>query len=98
MSGVAENSVSAGTASDVKTFAAAALLTYSGGALMLVGYILLSGAFGAILGLVGAVFGVIWWRSAHDKKVFPRDLSRKSLVILVVAGVVLTSAAVALMQ
>ncbi|HKS44552.1 MAG TPA: hypothetical protein VJT49_05450 [Amycolatopsis sp.] len=94
---MADNSVSAGTASDVRTFAAAVLLTYAGGVLMLVGYILLSGVFGAILGLVGAIFGVVWWRTVH-KKVFPRDLPVKSLVILGVIGVALTVLAVVLIQ
>ncbi|HVV08793.1 hypothetical protein [Amycolatopsis sp.] len=83
------NSVSAGTGSDVRTFAAALLLTYGAGTLILVGYLLLSGVFGGILGLVAAVFGVVWWRSLHDK-VFPRDLPVKSVVILFVVDVVLT--------
>jgi membrane associated rhomboid family serine protease len=90
MRSVTENSVSAGPASDVRTFLAAALLTYAGGALMLVGYVLLSGVFGAILGLVGAVFGVVWWRNLHDKKAFPRNLPAKSLIILAVVAAVLT--------
>ncbi|GHF84463.1 membrane associated rhomboid family serine protease [Amycolatopsis bartoniae] len=90
-----ENSVSAGAASDVKTLGAAALLTYSAGVLLLVGYLLL-GVFGAILGAVGAVFGVIWWRRTHDDKVFPRDLSVKSLVVLVVVAVAVTLLAFAL--
>lgn len=81
--------MSAGTGSDVRTFAAALLLTYGAGTLILVGYLLLSGVFGGILGLVAAVFGVVWWRSLHDK-VFPRDLPVKSVVILFVVDVVLT--------
>jgi hypothetical protein len=89
---VTANPVSAGTGSDVRTFAAAALLTYAGGVLMLNGYIILSGVFGAILGLVGSVFGVVWWRSIHGK-VFPRDLPKKSLIILAVLAVVLTGLA-----
>lgn len=91
-----DNSVSAGPGSDVRALAAAALLTYAGGVLMLVGYLLLSGVFGAILGLVGAVFGVVWWRKTHDDRIFPRDLSVKSLIILVVVGVVLTVLAFAM--
>ncbi|WP_243770138.1 hypothetical protein [Amycolatopsis acidicola] len=83
------NSVSAGTGSDVRTFAAALLLTYGAGTLILVGYLLLDSAFGGILGLVGAVFGVVWWRSLHDK-IFPRDLPVKSVVILLVVDVVLS--------
>ncbi|KAA9154441.1 hypothetical protein FPZ12_032170 [Amycolatopsis acidicola] len=89
MSGVTGNSVSAGTGSDVRTFAAALLLTYGAGTLILVGYLLLDSAFGGILGLVGAVFGVVWWRSLHDK-IFPRDLPVKSVVILLVVDVVLS--------
>ncbi|TVT15223.1 hypothetical protein FNH06_36555 [Amycolatopsis acidiphila] len=93
---VTENSVSAGTASDVRALLAAALLTYSGGVLMLVGYLLLSGVFGAILGLVGAVFGVVWWRKVHGDKVFPRDISVKSVIVLVAVGAVLTVLAFAM--
>lgn len=85
-----DNSVSTRTASDVRAVVAAALLTYAGGVLMLVGYILLSGVFGGILGLVGAVFGVVWWRKAHNDQIFPRELSTKSLLILVAVGAVLT--------
>lgn len=91
-----DNSVSAGTGSDVRTLLAAALLTYAGGVLMLVGYLLLSGVFGAILGLVGAVFGVVAWRKVHDDRVFPRDLPVKSLLILVAVGAVLTVLAFAM--
>ena len=90
-----ENSVSAGVGSDVKALGAAALLTYSAGVLLLVGYLML-GVFGAILGIVGAVFGVIWWRKSHDDRIFPRDLSAKSLVVLVVAAVALSLLAFAL--
>jgi hypothetical protein len=86
---VTGNTVSAGPASDVRTFAAAALLTYTAGVLVLVGYILLSGVFGGILGLIGAVFGVVWWRSLHGK-VFPRDLPLRSVIILAVVGAALT--------
>lgn len=91
------NAVSAGTASDVRTFAAAALLTYAGGVLMLDGYILLSGAFGAILGLLGAVFGVLWWRNAHQA-VFPRDLPNRSVIILAVVAALLTGLGVLLIS
>lgn len=84
------NSVSAGTASDIRALLAAALLTYSGGVLMLVGYLLLNGVFGAILGLVGAIFGVVWWRKVHNDRVFPRDVPVKSVVVLVAVGAVLT--------
>lgn len=85
-----DNSVSTRTASDVRAVVAAALLTYASGVLMLVGYILLSGVFGAILGLVGAVLGVVGWRKAHDDQIFPRELPTKSLLILVAVGAVLT--------
>jgi hypothetical protein len=84
------NSVSAGTASDIKTFVAAALLPYGGGMLVLVGYLLLDGVFGGFLGLIVAVLGAVWWRNTHDKKFFPRDLPAKSMVILVVVDIVLT--------
>ncbi|NKQ56515.1 hypothetical protein HFP15_26920 [Amycolatopsis sp. K13G38] len=82
------NSVSAGTGSDVRTFLAAALLTFGTGVLVLDGYIMLD-VFGGILGLVGAVFGIVWWRSKFDK-VFPRDLPVKAVVILAVVDAVLT--------
>lgn len=82
------NSVSAGRASDVKTFAAAVLLTFGAGMLVLVGYLLLDSFFGGFLGAVGAVFAVIWWRSVHEK-VFPRDIPAKSIIILAVINAVL---------
>lgn len=91
-----ENSVSAGPGSDVGALLVAALLTYAGGVLMLVGYLLLDGVFGAILGLVGAVFGVVWWRKAHDNKVFPRVIKPAGVIILAVVGALLTLAAFAL--
>ncbi|WP_158894976.1 hypothetical protein [Amycolatopsis anabasis] len=83
------DNVSAGTGSDVKTLAAAALLTYGAGMLVLVGYLLLDSVFGGFLGVVGAIFGVIWWRSVHSK-VFPRDLPTKSVIILAVISAALT--------
>ncbi|GAA1981136.1 hypothetical protein [Amycolatopsis minnesotensis] len=82
------NSVSAGRASDVKTAAAAALLTFGAGMLVLVGYLLLDSFFGGLLGAVGAVFAVIWWRSVHEK-VFPRDIPVKSMIVLAVVNAVL---------
>jgi hypothetical protein len=91
-----DNRVSAGTGSDLRTLVAAALLTYAGGVLMLVGYILLGNAGGALLGLVGAVFGVLWWRNLHGRKVFPRDPGTGSVITLAGVGAVLTVLAVVL--
>jgi hypothetical protein len=82
------NSVSAGTGSDVKTFLAAALLPFGGGMLVLAGYVLLDSFFGGLLGLVGAVLGVMWWRNVHGK-VFPRELPTRSVVILAAVAVAL---------
>jgi len=84
-----ENSVSAGAASDIRTFVAAVLLTFAGGELVLLGYALL-GTFGGIIGLVGAILGVVWWRTIHDKRVFPRDLPVKSVIVLAVATALIT--------
>nr|WP_179775983.1 hypothetical protein [Amycolatopsis endophytica] len=83
------NSVSAGPASDVRTFVTALLLTFAAGELLLLCYALL-GVFGAIIGLVGAGFGIVWWRNIHDGKAFPRDLPAKSVVALAVATAVIT--------
>lgn len=85
------NRVSAGPASDVKTFVAAGLLTFTAGLLVLIGYIM-AGGFGGFLGIIGAVFGVVWWKGVHGK-VFPRDLPGKSMAGLVVAGALLLAAA-----
>ncbi|PRX48497.1 hypothetical protein B0I33_104314 [Prauserella shujinwangii] len=81
------NGVSAGPASDAKTFVAAALLTFAAGMIVLIGYVM-AGGFGGFLGLIGAVFAVVWWRSLHEK-VFPRDLPAQSVVGLAVAAAVL---------
>ncbi|HET6501214.1 MAG TPA: hypothetical protein VFG87_10670 [Amycolatopsis sp.] len=92
-----DNRVSAGTGSDLRTVVAAALLTYAGGVLMLVGYIVLGNAGGALLGLVGAIFGVLWWRNLHGGKVFPRDPGTVSLLTLAGVGAVLTVLAILLL-
>ena len=96
MAPVTTNTVSAGTGSDVRTFVAAALLTYGTGVFVLDGYILL-GVFGGILGLVAAGLCILWWRNKHTT-VFPRDLPARSLVILTVVDAVLTVLAVLLMS
>ncbi|MFI6031903.1 hypothetical protein [Amycolatopsis magusensis] len=82
------NSVSAGGASDVKTFVAAALLPFSAGLLVLVGALLI-GVFGGLLGVVAAIFGAIWWRSLNGKKMFPRDIAKGPMIGLSVASVLL---------
>ncbi len=77
-----------GAGADVKTFATAVLLTFGTGLLMMDGWALLSSGFGAFLGLVGAVFGIFWWRHVHGK-VFARDLPTRSVILLAVVNVVL---------
>lgn len=81
------NRVSAGPASDLKTLVAAALLTFAAGMLVLIGYIM-AGGFGGFLGLIGAAFGIVWWKNLHGK-VFPRDLSGTHVVGLTVASAAL---------
>lgn len=78
-----------GAAADVKTFAAAVLLTFGVGMLGMVGWAVLDSGFGGFLGLVGGVFAVFWWRHVHGGKVFPRVLPTKSVVLLAVVNVVL---------
>jgi hypothetical protein len=80
--------VSAGTASDVKTFVAAALLSLSAGLLIVLGYRFV-GFFGGFLGIVVAGFAIWWWKNLHDK-VFPRELPRSSMLGLFVVTVVLS--------
>ena len=77
-----------GTGADVKTFAAAVLLTFGAGMLGMVGWALLDSGFGGFLGLVGAFFAIFWWRHVHGK-VFPSVLPTKSVVLLAVVNVVL---------
>ncbi|RSM73751.1 hypothetical protein DL991_31195 [Amycolatopsis sp. WAC 01375] len=77
-----------GAGPDIKTFATAVLLTFGTGVLMMDGWALLDSGFGAFLGLVAGGFGIFWWKSIHGK-VFPRELSTKSVVILTVINVVL---------
>ncbi|AGM08335.1 hypothetical protein AB0E55_40715 [Amycolatopsis keratiniphila] len=81
-------SATPGAGADVKTFATAVLLTFGTGVLMMDGWALLDSGFGAFLGLVAGGFGIFWWKSIHGK-VFPRELSTKSVVLLTVINVVL---------
>jgi hypothetical protein len=77
-----------GTASAVKTFVTAALLTFGAGLLLMVGYALLNSFFGALLGILAAIFGIVWWKNIHDQ-VFPAVVPTRSVVILAVVNVVL---------
>ncbi|MEC3981749.1 hypothetical protein [Amycolatopsis sp. H20-H5] len=78
------NTGKSGVSGDVKTFAAALLLTFGSGLLMMVGWALVDSGFGAFLGLVAAGFGIYWW-SRVQGKVFPPALSARS--VLVLAGI-----------
>lgn len=78
-----------GAGTDIKTFAVAVLLTFGTGLLMLIGDGLLGSFFGAILGLVAAVFGIVFWKNKHDK-VFPEVVPTRSVIILLVIDIVLT--------
>jgi hypothetical protein len=77
-----------GAGTDVKTFATAVLLTFGAGLLAMVGNGLLDSFFGAILGLVAAGFGIVFWKNKLGK-VFPEVVPTKGLVILAVVDVVL---------
>ena len=76
------------TGADIKTFVAAVLLTFGVGLLGMVGWAVLDSGFGGFLGLVGGVFGVVWWRKIHGKA-FPKVLPTKSVVVLAVVNAVL---------
>jgi len=76
------------TGADIKTFVAAVLLTFGVGLLGMVGWAVLDSGFGGFLGLVGGVFGVVWWRKIHGKA-FPKVLPTKSVVILAVVNAAL---------
>ncbi|GLY66155.1 hypothetical protein [Amycolatopsis taiwanensis] len=92
-----ENKVSAGTASDVRTFIAATLLTYAAGVLTFLGYAMVDGSGGGvILGLIIALFAALGWRRMQGGKFFPRDPSTRSVVILALFSAVLTVGVVAL--
>jgi hypothetical protein len=78
-----------GAGTDVKTFATAVLLTFGAGLLAMVGNGLLDSFFGAILGLVAAGFGIVFWKNKLDGKVFPAVIPTKGLVILAVVNVAL---------
>lgn len=78
----------AGTASDVKVFVSAVLLTFGAGLLLMVGYALLSSGFGGFLGIIAAVFGIVWWKNIHGK-VFPAEIPTRSVVILAAVNVIL---------
>jgi hypothetical protein len=76
------------TGADIKTFVAAVLLTFGVGLLGMVGWAVLDSGFGGFLGLVGGVFGVVWWRKIHGKA-FPKVLPTKSVIILAVVNAAL---------
>ena len=76
------------TGADVKTFVTAVLLTFGVGLLGMVGWAVLSSGFGGFLGLVGGVFGVVWWRKVHGTA-FPKVIPAKSVVVLAVVNAVL---------
>ncbi len=77
-----------------KTFVTATMLTFTGGMLVLIGYIMVGG-FGIFLGLVGAVFGVLWWKDLHDG-VVPAQLPTKSVALLTLTGLALFGLAAAM--
>ncbi|MCP2252302.1 hypothetical protein LY13_001041 [Prauserella aidingensis] len=54
------------------TLAGAALLTFAAGMAVLIGYLMIGG-FGAFIGIVGAIFGIVWLAGVHGGKVFPRE-------------------------
>jgi hypothetical protein len=78
----------AGTTSDVKVFVSAVLLTFGAGLLLMVGYALLSSGFGGFLGIIAAVFGIVWWKNIHGK-VFPAGIPTRSVIILAAVNVIL---------
>jgi hypothetical protein len=84
----ASSSAPAGAGADVKTFAAAVLLTFGTGLLMFIGNGLLDSFFGAILGLVAGIFGIVFWKNKHGK-VFPDALPTRSVILLLVIDIVL---------
>lgn len=92
-----ENRVSAGTASDVRTFITATLLTYAAGVITFLFYAMLDGSGGGVfLGLIVALLAVLGWRRLQGGKAFPRDPSVRSVITLGVCAAVLTGIVVAL--
>lgn len=84
-------------AAQVRTFLVAALLTYACGVLLLVGFILVNGdGAGIVLGLLAALFTVLVWRGAQGK-VFPRDASTRSVVLLALYAALITLLVVAML-
>ncbi|ONI79177.1 hypothetical protein ALI144C_25395 [Actinosynnema sp. ALI-1.44] len=83
-----ENAVSAGTGSDFRVAIVGALMPFGLGLLVLLGYAWLS-FFGAILGLLGALWWALWWRKKHNKKFFPRDVEGGPFVLTLVLAVLL---------
>jgi hypothetical protein len=74
---------------DARVLAAAALLTFTSGMLLLVGYQLLGG-IGVFLAIIGAIFVLVVWHNAHEG-FFPRTLTGGK-----VAGLAASSAALGL--
>nr|WP_042189594.1 hypothetical protein [Kibdelosporangium sp. MJ126-NF4]CEL18776.1 hypothetical protein [Kibdelosporangium sp. MJ126-NF4]CTQ96371.1 hypothetical protein [Kibdelosporangium sp. MJ126-NF4] len=88
MANSGENAVSAGTGSDVRVAILGAVMPFGLGLLVLLGYAWL-GFFGAVLGVLGAVWWAVWWRRKHDKKFFPRDVEGGPFVFTLVLTVIL---------
>lgn len=74
-------------ADNAKTLVVPALLTFSCGMLVVVGNLMIGG-FGILLGIIGAIFGVVWWRSVNGT-VVPVPVKKSSLISLIVVSIVL---------
>jgi hypothetical protein len=80
---------SATVSSDLKVLVCAALVTFAAGMLVLAGYMMMD-VFGGLLGIGGAIAGVVWWKKTLDRAVvFPREVPGKMMAGLAVVAALL---------
>jgi hypothetical protein len=83
-----ENSVSAGTGSDLKVASVGAMTPIIFGVAILLGWEWLD-VFGVLLGIGGAIWWAVWWHKRNDEKFFPRDVNGTAYAITIVITVAL---------
>ena len=96
MANSTQNTVTAGTGSDIRAATLGALIPFGCGLMFLVGFLWL-GWFGVFLALGGSIWWAVWWRKKHGGKFFARDVEGGPFVVTIAITVILFIAAIASM-